>query len=255
MLFTNFSFIGIDPTAGTKPFTYAALDQDRNLIALSSGSMEDVLAFVGGQQAAIVAVNAPYSPNNGLMNSQEVRETLNPQPRPGRWMNLRMVEYELRMLGIGVFSTPSNKGDCPRWMQSGFTFYRHLERIGYFQYPASDKSHQWIEIHPHASFTVLLESQPLNKHTIEGRLQRQLLLSEEGLGITDPMNFFEEITRYRLLKGILPYDQVYTAEELDAIMAAYSAYIAANNPDRVTMIGNRDEGQILLPVNEVKSKY
>jgi hypothetical protein len=113
----------------------------------------------------------------------------------------------------------------------------------------------WIETHPHASFCALLDQIPLPRPTLEGRLQRQLVLYEQGLGIRDPMNFFEEITSHRLLKGILPLEQVYTPEQLDALAAACSAWILARHPERTSRIGDASEGQILLPVAEMKSRY
>jgi len=57
------------------------------------------------------------------------------------------------------------------------------------------------------------------------------------------------------MKGILPLEQIYTAEELDAIAVAYVAYTAARYPDRVMTVGDPQEGQILLPVSELKAKY
>lgn len=59
MLFDANLFIGVDPSGGRKPFTYAALDQHAHLVALKEGEVEDALAFLGGQRGAIVAVNAP----------------------------------------------------------------------------------------------------------------------------------------------------------------------------------------------------
>jgi hypothetical protein len=96
---------------------------------------------------------------------------------------------------------------------------------------------------------------PLSKPTLEGRLQRQLALYERGLGIKDPMVFFEEITRHRLVKGILPLEVIYTPEQLDALVAAYTAYVAANKPEDVLFIGAKEEGSILLPVGDLKERY
>jgi len=48
MFFTNTTFMGIDPTAGVRPFTYAALDSDLQLMALGQGDIDEVLAFVAG---------------------------------------------------------------------------------------------------------------------------------------------------------------------------------------------------------------
>ena len=95
----------------------------------------------------------------------------------------------------------------------------------------------------------------LAKPTLEGRQQRQLVLYEQGLGIRDPMEFFEEMTRHKLLKGILPLEQIYSAEALDAIAAAYMAYLAGRHPERLGKLGDAQEGQIFLPVLALKEKY
>ena len=68
------------------------------------------------------------------------------------------------------------------------------------------------------------------------------------------MNFFEEITRFKLMKGILPTDQVYAADMLDVLAAAYTAWMAANRPDQVSAIGEASEGQIIVP-GKLKAKY
>ncbi len=52
------------------------------------------------------------------------------------------------------------------------------------------------------------------------------------MGIKDPMEFFEEITRHRLLKGVLPEEFIYSAEELDAMVAAFTAYMVSQSTRR-----------------------
>ncbi len=74
--------------------------------------MNDVLAFVAGQQQALVAVCAPRQPNLGLMEKAEVREKLIPPPRPGRWVNFRLSEYQLRQHNISSPRTPAQKLDA-----------------------------------------------------------------------------------------------------------------------------------------------
>jgi hypothetical protein len=69
------------------------------------------------------------------------------------------------------------------------------------------------------------------------------------------MNFFEEVTRHRLLKGSLPLDHLYQAGELDALAAAYTAFTAANHPNQITLIGAPEEGKLVVPVPELKQKY
>jgi hypothetical protein len=255
MLFDATLFIGVDPSGGRKPFTYAALDQNGKLAALKDGEAEDVLAFIGGQTGAYIAVNAPPRPNKGLIRQDKIRQNLPPLHISGRSLDMRLGEHQLRERGINVAMTPARKELCANWVQTGFDFYRRIQGIGFVPYPTPDASHQWIETHPHAIFCVLLEQTPLARPTLEGRLQRQLILYEQGLGIRDPMGFFEEITRHKLIKGILPSDQIYTTEELDAIAAAYVAFVAGRHPERVSGVGDLQEGQIHLPVTELRAKY
>ena len=72
MFFTNTTFLGIDPTAGHKPFSYAALDSNRRLLALGRGSLEEVLAFAAGQNQALAAVCAPRRPEPGVDGARRV---------------------------------------------------------------------------------------------------------------------------------------------------------------------------------------
>lgn len=255
MFYSNTTYLGIDPTAGDRPFTYVALDQECNLLAIGQGDMEEVLAFVAGQRSAIIAVCAPRSPNRGLMNRDDVRERLSPPPRPGRWRNFRVVEYQLRRHNIFVPQTAAEAGDCPRWMQQGFKLYKRLKVLNYLPYPQKDAAHQFLEVYPYASFSVMLEQLPLPKHTLEGRIQRQLVLYKYDLNIPDPMILFEEITRHRLLQGILPLDDLYQVEELDAMVAAYTAWLSGTHPEQLTFLGEAMEGQIVLPSPELKNRY
>ncbi len=255
ILYTESTFIGIDPTAGQKPFVYAALNADLRLLALGRGEMNDVLAFVAGQRQALVAVCAPRRPNQGVMEDSAIRAQFSPPPRPGRWTGFRMAEYQLRQHNISSPRTPPDEEDCPNWMRSGFALYRRLEGLGYSTYPQDSASHMTIEVYPHACYTVLLGQTPYPKYTLEGRLQRQLALHESKVNLPDPMRLFEEITRHRLLKGILPLDELYSPGELDALAAAYTACLAATAPQQVCALGHPEEGQIYLPVADLKPRY
>ncbi|MGA2505125.1 MAG: DUF429 domain-containing protein [Anaerolineales bacterium] len=253
MLFSKATFIGIDLSGGLHPFTYAVLDEDCLLVALSTGEIEDVLTYLGNQQETLVAINAPHCPNLGLVRKKMENQSLTPGHLRG--VDMRLAEHELREYGISVSPTSSRPETCAAWMQTGFDFHAKLEGMGFKLYPAENSPHQWLETHPHAAFCTLLGKLPLPKPTLEGRLQRQLVLYEQAMGIKDPMNFFEEITRHRLLKGVLPVELIYTPEELDALVAAFTAFTAAKQPGKVTRVGNKQEGQIVLPVPELKEVY
>jgi hypothetical protein len=247
------TFIGIDASGGLHPFTYAALDEDRQLVSLASGEAEDVIAFLGDQQVAMVAVNAPPRPNKGLVRMRMEAEGLIPGHLRGA--DMRLAERELRGHGILISPTPSRLDTCAAWIQAGFDLYSKMNEAGFKPYPTENATLQLLETHPHAAFCVLLGQLPLPKPTLEGRLQRQLILHANDLGIKDPMGFFEEITRHWLIKGRLPMEHIYSAEELDALVAALTAYLALRRPGAVMGVGDRAEGQITLPVAELKESY
>jgi predicted RNase H-like nuclease len=90
---------------------------------------------------------------------------------------------------------------------------------------------------------------------LEGRLQRQLVLYLEGLDLANPMHALEEITRHNLLMGHLPLERLRGHEELDALMAAYIAYLAATQPERVQQVGDPQEGLISVPAAGLKDFY
>jgi hypothetical protein len=253
MLFTDSVCVGIDTTSGRKAFTYAAIDRDLNLIALAEAELEEVAAFLGGQRSAAVAVNAPSHINAGLVRKNLERQSLTPHQLRG--VDMRIAEYELRERGIAVSGTGSREMLCPAWVQVGFALYRKLSKLGFKSYPDEGGSYQWLETHPHACFCVILGRCPLPKPTLEGRLQRELILFEHGLRIRDPMNFFEEITRHKLMNGILPLELVYYPEQLDALVAAYTAWLAVEKPAGLTRLGNKQEGFITLPSPLLKEKY
>jgi hypothetical protein len=255
MLFDSTLYIGVDPSGGRKPFTYAAFDQNGKLVALNGGEMDEVLTFISGQPGAITAINAAPYPSKGLVRSDEVRQTLPPLHISGRSLDMRLAEHILRQHGINVSMTPARRELCSNWVQTGFEFYRRIVALGFQPYPTPHIPYQWLETHPHACFCVLLGQNPFPRASMEGRLQRQLALYEQGLDIRDPMDFFEEITRHKLMRGLLPLEQIYSCEELDAMAAAYVAYTAGRHPEKIFKLGNVEEGQISLPVTQLKAKY
>lgn len=253
MLLPKTTFIGIDLSGGRHPFTYAALDEDCQLVALASGEVGDVLTFLGNLKSAVAAVNAPPRPNKGLVRRKMELQGLAPGHLRGA--DMRLAEHELREHGILISPTPSRPETCSGWMQSGFDLYSMLIEAGFEPFPTERATHQWLETHPHAAFCALLGQLPLPKPTLEGRLQRQLVLHANDLGIKDPMGFFEEVTRHWLLKGVLPMGHIYSPEELDALVAALTAYQAVRNPNEVVGVGDREEGQIILPVSHLNEIY
>jgi predicted nuclease with RNAse H fold len=253
MLTKPLTYVGVDPTAGRFPFAFAALNQERKVTELAGGDVNDVFAFLTEQKACVVAINAPPRLNHGLVRRNLEKQNLARGQLRGS--DMRQAECELREHGISVTPTPARVEACPTWMQMGFDLFRRLDEAGFKQYPAEAAPQQWLETHPHAAFCALLGQIPLSKPTLEGRLQRQIALYEQEIGMKDPMEFFEEITRHKLLHGAFPMELVYSAEELDTLMAAYVAFCVVNCPQETIFIGNSQEGQIALPVMNLKERY
>jgi predicted RNase H-like nuclease len=69
------------------------------------------------------------------------------------------------------------------------------------------------------------------------------------------MRVFQEITRHRMLQGVLSLENLYQPEELDALVSAYTAQKAASHPDQIMLVGDPEEGQIVLPVSALKTHY
>jgi len=257
MLFADAVYVGIDPTAGRKPMHYAAIDNQMRLVALDHGSMEDVLAFVAGQEKAVVAVDAPQSPNQGLMRRSDIRRSFNLDPEGRTWGQWKVCEYELRRRNIRLYNTPDNEEDARGWVRIGFEIFRRLEALGYRHHFVGEglTPRTMIEVHPHGCFTVMLGLRPFLKQKLEGRIQRQLLLYIAGLDIPNPMRALEEITRHNLLNSRLPIECLYKHDQLDALVAAYTSYLVAAKPEKVIQAGDREEGMITLPTNELKDFY
>jgi predicted nuclease with RNAse H fold len=247
-------YIGIDLTSSREECVYAIVDRDLNLIKLVESEIESMLAFLATQKTALVAINAPSKVNQGIVKANLIAQNQDGDHQY-RGTDLRLAEYELRQLGIAIAGTPGREELCTGWMRVGFELFRELANRGYKEFPIDGASLRMTETHPQACFCVLLEQTPFPHPTLEGRLQRQLILHDKGLRINDPMEFFEEITRFKLLNGILPLDTIYTFGQLDVLVAAYSAWAGDNLLGAVCMIGDKREGQIMLPVNELREKY
>lgn len=237
------TFIGVESGSWRRPFTYIALDSGRNLLAVGSGSPVDVLAFAFGQSSALLALSPPLrpyphhpaSPESGLisvsgylrqMEPDQTRDTGAPRPAPA---------------------------GLPIWLRGCFALLDRLNQFGYRPFPDDDAPRQWLEVQSEAAFHALLGLPPFHAGTLEGRIQRQLVLADQDLDVPDAMDFFEEITRHRLVHGILPTDKVLPQSELNAWMAAQLAFLAANQPEVLAPASGSKEGSIYLPVHHQPS--
>ena len=132
-------------------------------------------------------------------------------------------QYEKFLLAI----TSSTK-------KSGATsFQKELAGMGISGLSNHDERRRFVETKAQDCYRMLAGSKLLSSRTFEGRIQRSLILYEEGFQIPDPMDLFEEITRHKLLQGVLPIEDLYSTKELDSLVAAYLAWMTANRPNQV----------------------
>jgi hypothetical protein len=124
-------------------------------------------------------------------------------------------------------------------------FRKKITQAGFKPRSKKGSPKQWLETNAQDCFRALIGQAPLHRRTLEGRLQRSALLYEQGLQIRDPVEIFEEITRYKLTQGILPLEDIYSSKELDALIAAYVAWLAATSPGQIVVTG-----EFVLPAPE-----
>lgn len=141
-----------------------------------------------------------------------------------------------------VCITTRSKPSSVKFADAYSIFHEHLAKMSFRPYSAKNDARQWCKTDADKSFSFFLQKKLFPPRTLEGRIQRALILYDQGLQINDPMEFFEEITRYKLMQGVLPLENIYTSKELDALVAAYVAWMTANRSQQITV-----KGEFTLP--------
>jgi hypothetical protein len=161
---------------------------------------------------------------------------------------MRVAEYLLKQRGLPVYKTPSEGNKIPGWMETAFALHQKLAQMGYSEAGDDEESlHLRLEVMPEVCFRAWVDGEILPPNTLFGRLQRQMTLYNLGVNIPDPIAFFEEITRYRIVQGQVPEEMIFSAVQVQALTAAYMAWLAKNQPGQLTRIGIEGEGYITLP--------
>ena len=122
---------------------------------------------------------------------------------------------------------------------------KELVKAGFKPYSQRSGPRLWLETDAQDCFQALGGHKLLPRRTMEGRLQRCAILYEQGVRVRDPIDLFEEITRYKLVQGILPLEDLPSSKELDALVAGYFAWMVVNRPGRMVV-----QGEFVLPAQE-----
>ena len=248
------AYIGVNPTGNERAIVYVALDDNLHVMKVGVDSVDAIVEHVGGYSQAMCAVAAPMGPNKGLLAEPDYRSRVGLPPATKSYLNFRMCEYELRRRGISVRGTSQDPARIPGWITVGRKFYEALRARGFVEHPRPG-ARQMCEAHPDGGFAVLIGKVPYPRGSIEGRLQRQLVLYEEGLELPDPMDLLEEFTRHRLLTGEVDVSDLHEHPTLNALVCAYTAFLLKREPQNTSAVGDPAEGVIILPSSVIKDLY
>ncbi|NMB53769.1 MAG: hypothetical protein GYA15_03630 [Leptolinea sp.] len=238
MLKKYLAYVGIDVQAHQKPFFYTVLDSTLEVIATGHGRMVDVLSYLAGLSSALVAVNGPISAREP---DREVKQSgLFDQASPaGELVTARTGEKELASRGFTNFITGKTE-------ERSIALASGLRELGYTMHGEINSDKVYLETNCDAACWLAAGCLPYDARSLEGRLQRQLILCEMGIHLKDPMNFLEEFTRHRLRTSQLPMEQILPGYELRAMMAAATAWLVDSFPEKVEHLGKSGAGEVIL---------
>ncbi len=206
-------YLGLDPSSSEKkPSGCALLDRSGHLSLVRRVTADaDILELVKRMRPNVVAIDAPlFYPRGWDCLEWPCQAGVCPSPP---W-TLRAAERELYRQGIPLYAT-TKKSFIKALIYRAVDLKKEIEALGLAV----------IEIYPYAS-KVRLFGRPIPKKTTRvgrGWLQRRL----------------EELIPGLSLAELLSHD------ELDAIVAAYTAYLDVNG--QAIRLGDPEEGVIITP--------
>jgi hypothetical protein len=245
--FDNAVSIGLDPSASKKYISYAAIDNGRNLIAIGKSPLEELSVALRGKLSTVVVVGGPRRPNAGLMTNEEIRAAQNPIPKPGKWEALRLVEYQMLQMGYPIYKTASVDGKIKGWMENSFELYKALDFGGFIPFVEGKGANGcFVEASPEACYFQWASNKLLPKRTLIGRMQRQLIIYDLRMRISDPLDALEEFTRSKIRQGKIPNGILFNGPELQALALATMGWNLSFYPKRIQFTGTDLEGKVAL---------
>ncbi len=176
--------------------------------------------------------------------------------RSGKTAGLRPAEMEIRSHKLPIRPAPETEAEAPAAMRATFTFARELTQRGFVEGP----SEREVAALPagdqrYGGRRSSARADSLRTDDPRRQIQRQLLLVRERVALPDPMDSLEEMTAHHLLSGRLPLRGILGPDELDALLAAFTAWRAAFQPEKVVWLGGDADGCICLPAKQLLDKY
>ena len=205
------TYLGIDLAGPARASGYAVLDASAALLDVGlAGDDAAILALAERSAARIIAIDCPLGLPAGL-------DCLDPSHpcAPSSAKGIRESELAVRALGYGLYFT-TKKTIIRAMAERGIALRRELETRGL----------RVIEVYPYATKCLLFGKRMPKKTTPDGvRWLRDRLAP--------------------LVPGLDAVPRTLTHDELDAVVAAYTAVLYASG--RAVALGNDVEGTIVVP--------
>lgn len=211
-------FGGIDPTASPEKKSGCALLNEEGALVKEglAGTDAEISAFFQETPGPVkfIGLDAPCSLPLGLHRCcfEDNSTCTCTQVRPEKG---RFCEQECLRLGFNLYLT-TKESFAKSWIRRGLRLAETLQRQG----------HVILEVYPTGAKKILFGSLP-NKGSLAGRRQLQTYLQALIPGVPSPA------------------ERTLTADELDAILAAYTAYLHFQG--KTFLVGDAGEGFIILP--------
>lgn len=183
------------------------LDDELNATFYAPAGIEAVARHIRALGDVAIAIDAPSGVRLDLLAPGRPRPD---RLRDGAYERMRVCDAELLSRGLAIYGVPADRAHGPSWMQAGWALFDALADL------------QPVETYPYAAFCVLLDGRPAKKATPLGIAQRVGALTARGVHV-EPL----------------------TLDELDAAVAAYTAY--ALRRGEASFVGDPAEGRIVLP--------
>lgn len=228
-------FIGIDPAVQRNEYSMAVLDEERKVLALSTEKPRSVYAYLAGVTQGTVGINA-------LARYQHRERTarLDPSDKPHFQSGAERRKHI--PASNSPTASPSTLNRKVVMLQEG------IQRLGYSPIAKKGSSRRFFLSQADEVFQDIASGKLLAPSGDASRWQRQLLLLEQEIPLPDVMQYFEEVTRFRILQGTLSEDLVYQHPELNAILLAWLGWLVSFQSARINVWNeNRVAYQEQLP--------
>ncbi len=241
MLFEEEVFIGVVINSNGRRFFWVALNKHKEILTFQKTSLEKLLVFIKSFPHVTIGLETPAIRSRhgkSVISGLEFYSQPARSPLPA-WQEI----MENRNIHPPVISSRVK----PDFQAPGIAeFYRQAFMFEHVNI---------IHVNAYCSLCCLLGQNPLPRSSLEGKIQRQLVLAEQGINLPDPMIYFEELTRFKLLHGVLPQKIILPLQEMNGLLCALTVWNTINQSESTLQIGNPPDSSITLPVPELQEKY